>query len=791
MSRLRRVDLGILVALLVCLLAVWPLLSRSGLPQDTDAELHIYRTAELSHVLQGGALYPRWAPDFYFGYGYPIFNYYAPLVYYLGAALGFIPGVSIVLAVRVVFVLGLLAAGTGMFAFVRRHWGARAGLVAAAAYVYAPYIQYVDLYARGVLPESFSLGLFPWVLLAFSAPGPPAPSGGSLRWRLPLAAVLLATLITAHNLLALVLTTMLAGWILWQLVISGRRRPWWLVAALVLGVALSAFFWLPVALEGDAVQLGNVVSDGGHFDFRNHFLSLRELLSPTALLDLGASDPFYRFSLGLLQWPLALAGVIAVTLRRPRRRSPATYFIAAAVLFLLLLLPLSAPIWDHVPLMPFLQFPWRLLGPVAACLAILAGVGVAHLERAAGSRWADRGAAAAVLLFLGLALPLTYPAPWPADFGPTDPASIIQAERRGRWLGTTSTGDFIPASVVVIPPLNEHLVNSYHQAGPIDRVNRITLPAGTTVVQTGDRPLAWTYQIAGDDPFVFRLLHFYFPGWSATLDGVPVAIEPAEPDGLMTIEVPAGSHTLAVRFGDTPPRAVGWAISIAALALLLAGRLLAWRLARRGAEAGHGQSALVTTGPGSTGADQGPGAVDRVSGNRVPSLSLGWLLLPIVLLLFKVALADPLGWFRLHSEGLQALPADQTVFYQVGDDIALIGYDWRPAAPGASAQLTLYWKALRPPQLNYQVFVHLRDAAGSVVAQSDKLNPGDFPARRWPLDRYVRDAHRLDIPIALPPGDYQLAVGLWKMAESERLPVADAAGRPLGDSILLDTITCP
>jgi hypothetical protein len=764
MNSLRRADFGILVALLLCLLAVWPLLSRPGLPPDTDAELHIYRTAELSHLFHGGAVYPRWAPDFYFGYGYPIFNYYAPLVYYLGATLTFLPGVDAVLAVRALFVLGLLLAGTGMFVLVRGHWGARAGLVASAAYVYAPYVQYIDPYARGVLAESFVLGLFPWVLWAFSATGRPGLSSGLVRRRLPLAAGLLAAVVITHNLLALVLAAVVAGWTVWQLAVANRPRPWWLVSAFVLGIALAAFFWLPVALERDAVQLGNLISDGGHFDFRNHFLSLRELLAPTLPLDLGASEPTYRFNLGLLQWPLALIGLLVLARPGSPGRSAATYFALMAALLVLLVLPLSTPLWDRVPLMPFLQFPWRLLGPLAVCLAVLAGVAIAALERAVAPRWASWVAGVVLLLFLGLGMPLTYPAPWPADFGPTDPAAIIQAERRGYWLGTTATGDYLPISVLVIPPPNDQLVESYSRPGPVDRVNRVTLPAGTTVVQTVDRPLAWTYRIDGDQPFVFRLFHFYFPGWTAILNGEPAIIEPAQPDGLMTIQVPPGSHTLTVRFGDTPPRTAAWVISGLAFLLLVA--------------------AGVLYSPRTTGLDPSAAPVWR-------PISPRWLLLPVVVLLLKVALADPLGWFRLQSEGLQAIPADHTVAYQVGDEIALIGYSWRPAERGGTADLTLYWKAVRPPQVNYQVFVHLRDGTGAVVAQSDKLNPGDFPTRRWSLERYVRDAHRFSIPASLPPGDYHLAVGLWKMAEGERLLVLDAAGHPLGDSVLLETIAYP
>ena len=67
------------LVLALALIAAAPFLTRPGLPHHTDAELHVYRAAELGHALRGGAFYPRWAPDFYYGYGYPIFNYYAPL----------------------------------------------------------------------------------------------------------------------------------------------------------------------------------------------------------------------------------------------------------------------------------------------------------------------------------------------------------------------------------------------------------------------------------------------------------------------------------------------------------------------------------------------------------------------------------------------------------------------------------------------------------------------------------------------------------------------------------------
>ncbi len=774
-----RIDTGLVVVLAICLLAIWPFISRPGLPLETDAELHIFRTAELSHLLQGGAVFPRWAPDFYFGYGYPLYNYYASLTYYLGAGLMTLPGVDAVLAVKLVFLLGFIGCGLGIYSFVRTLWGRRSAVVAAAVYLYAPYIQYIDPHARGVLAEFFSFALFPWVLWAFTLPpGASRPDGR----RLSLAALLLAALIYTHNLMALVFTAFLVAWLTWQILARAQaarvssspgeeasprkskqlaqalavHAP--LLLALGLGVALAAFFWLPVVLERDAVQLGNLISNGGHFDFRNHFLSWQELLKPTIFLDLGATDPGFLFNLGVAQWVLGLMGGGSLLWRKGPRRLLGLFFVLAAALLLLLILPVSSPIWGRVPLMPYLQFPWRLLGPVAFCLAVLSGIGVAALERLVGRPKVDWAVAGLVVIVLTLALPLSYPPDWPAEFGPTDPLGIMQRELKGRWLGTTSTGDYVPADVLVVPRPEQQVVESYQAGGAVDRVNRATLPKGTSVRLDRERPLGWVFQVDGDEPFVFRLFHFYFPGWVAILDGEPVDIEPAKPDGFITVMVPAGAHQLEIVFRQTPARTLAWSVSGLALAACL---LVTLWLRKRPAES--------------------------ASPVRQTPVMMSVVWIPLVLMIFKLALADPLGWFRVHSEGLEVEGAQQQVYYELQEEVALIGYDWHTGEPGETARLVLYWKAIGPPLVNYQVFVHLRDGEGAVVAQSDKLNPGDYPTKWWGQDKYVRDVHLLSIPADLAPGVYRLAVGMWVMETGERLSVTDKDGNRLGDSIWLES----
>ena len=76
-------------------------------PQGALA-LVLHRAADKVTILvRGGEFYPRWAPNFFHGYGYPIFNYYAPLTYYLALPVTLMPWFDAVDGVKFVFVMGL------------------------------------------------------------------------------------------------------------------------------------------------------------------------------------------------------------------------------------------------------------------------------------------------------------------------------------------------------------------------------------------------------------------------------------------------------------------------------------------------------------------------------------------------------------------------------------------------------------------------------------------------------------------------------------------------------------
>ncbi len=786
---LRRVDPGFFVVLAIAFIVIWPFVSRASLPVETDAELHIFRLHELGLLVRGGDYYPRWAPNFYHGYGYPIFNYYAPLAYYVGLLFELWPFWDAVVAVKAGFIIGLLAAALGMYGFVRDNWGRGPGFVAAAVYVYAPYVQYVDPHARGVLPESLSLGIFPLALWALDRL---RKGGGARVW--VTAVLLTAAVILSHNLMGMLFFGLLCAWAVWQMVCSRvtfqvsrithhassshpltpspqrLRRPHLLIfAALLLGLGVAAFFWLPVLLERNAVTLNTLIGQGGNYDFRTHFLSVQEMLASSLRLDWGASEPAFRFNLGVMQWVMAVLAVALLLLRRLQQGEQVLFFVLALVGLLFLMSPVSTRVWEALPFMAFFQFPWRLLGAAAAMCAVLAGAATdGLLQEGQGRRYVKEWLTAVlVTLTIILGLPMSQPAPW-GDFGEVNTLRMSLIENTGRWLGTTSTADYVPATVDVVPGRKGNVVGGVADGKPMDRVNWDVLPPEATLETQVIRPLHTRYILDTPTKLWFRLYLFDFPGWEVRIDGSPVKTELGRPDGFIVVPVPAGRHVIDVEFGTTPARTAANVLTAVSLVLMA---FVAWQLGR-----GRWRAADVSQLP--------PIVPPRLA-------RPDWLTVAVVLAVTAVSilLLEPTGVLHYSSSGLAAEPAATDLMANFGEQIALIGYTARrqTAVPGDIVPLELYWKALNRLDINFQVFVHVLSPDGVLVAQSDKLNPGEFPTRRWSLDAYVRDEHYLALPLDLPPGEYHVTAGLWVQSEGWRLPLL-VDGLQVGDNVELFTL---
>ena len=90
--------------------------------------------------------------------------------------------------------------------------------------------------------------------------------------------------------------------------------------------------------------------------------------------------------------------------------------------------------------------------------------------------------------------------------------------------------------------------------------------------------------------------------------------------------------------------------------------------------------------------------------------------------------------------------------------------------PGSDHTVLLRWYAAESVGTDYTVFLHLRDAAGQLVAQADGPPlDGWYPTSQWTAGEWVTDAHTFALPADTPPGNYRLVAGLYDPATGARL----------------------
>ena len=246
-----------------------------------------------------------------------------------------------------------------------------------------------------------------------------------------------------------------------------------------------------------------------------------------------------------------------------------------AGLMIALTVPNSLPLWNLLRPLHYLQFSWRLLGPIAACLAIVGGANGLWLERLGGRL--QTGASALLLAVpIVTSTPLLYmPEGWRVNELDTSLAAWHE-EKALELLSTTATSEFLPRDVHVDPGPTGRLLADYADGYPVDKLNHAGLPPGSTARLLHNSPQAQEWQIDASRDFIAEVYTFYWAGWRAEIDGQAVALRPSEHHGLITFALPAGNHRVHVFLGSTPARDLAAWISLLSL-LLVAGGVIALR----------------------------------------------------------------------------------------------------------------------------------------------------------------------------------------------------------------------
>ena len=795
---------------LLGLVAIQPLLKPSMTCSD-DGGHYLVRFVELDHCLRQGNPWPRWTPDLVYGYGYPLFNFFPPLSFY-PAEFFHLLGLSFAGAWNAALALYILLAGMTMYLLVKDIFGETAAWVAAVAYMYAPYQLYNAL-NRGNLGEALALPLLPLILWAFRR----LIIRDQIRY-LALSALSYAALILTHNVISLVFTPFLLLYVVALWLLKKRRTPKSLLligAALLLALGLSACFWLPAFFEKQWVKIHLAFTPAG-MNYRYNFLSLGELLSPPIPVHTSLMNPAPPRSLGLAQLALALLAVagwwgfedkwiqncskgiakspLVVWIWRSRlskngsaenreKRFNVLFFFLVLISLMFMGLPQSLAVWDHLPLLEYVQFPFRFLGIASLAAALLSGAAI-HLLSSRLTFYVSRLVKRPLLiagviilvvevLIIAFSLPWLYPRYCYATEG-LSIANLAQLERGLGVIGATSAGEYLPVWVKEAP--SESGMEAMYRAGaPIERLEPSSLPEGTVIKSAEYGLTSADILIENSQPFRAVFNTFYFPGWRAYVNGKQVPIVPTEHYGLISFEVPAGESNLQVRFQDTSLRLAAKALSAFSALVILVLEIRYWRL-DIGRSAGEGRN------------------TEYAIRNTL------WVLqgaLAVVLLLTKVAYIDRHdNWFRRSGfDGAQVEGVQTPLEVNFDGEMTLLGYDLRPATveAGATFRLDLYWKAQRRLDAEYSAYARLKDARSNLWSPKDSSRPGgyrDYPATTtWPLDEYAQDSYQMLVLPGTPPGEYDLVVGAFSKATLEELDVLDEQGRTAGASLVVGKLT--
>ena len=599
MTRIKGLDINIVLVVLLSAFAIAPLFQPGFFWGAHDARHSVYFLYEFDSSVQDGVLYPRWSSDITFGYGYPLFNIYSPLAFYLGEALHLL-GLDLVSAIKMVFALGFVLSGVTMYLFVRRLMGSRAGLVAGLVYVYVPY-HISDVYVRGALAESVALVFFPLILWCFyetvERPRVLALVGAGVSY---------AGLVFSHNGLLMLFSPFLGIYLVflvlsrwWQdlqrIPASGRRRlirsggalarrAWMPLAALLLGVGLSAVFWLPMAVEFKFVRLDQWL--GGYYDYRDDFVYFFQFFSPSwgyGLSRPGAHDqlPFQIGAVPVVLSILSLAVVLRIKNQVQRRML--VFFQAAAVIIAFLMLTVSTRFWELLPIVIFAQFPWRLLALMMPCVAFLAGSVVA----VAGGKEKPTGAIATLAL-VGLVLLGSYAYLSPQIIEPAEGPVSLAGMMRFMQSSDQMTGSVAwTHEVPTWSAFADHVIGEGQAPDLKVDLESLPRPRRRLAVDLQDSSTTsqelWVHA-EEEGRIIFNI--FYYPGWRCyILEGREGSIAeelevlPHGSLGRVSVWVPIGEYYLLLRFEDTPIRVVGRYLSILSLLLVLG--VLGWEAYRR------------------------------------------------------------------------------------------------------------------------------------------------------------------------------------------------------------------
>ncbi len=536
------------------------------------------RIDQMTKALSNGQFPVRLVGDLGYGFGYPLFNFYAPFPYYAGAIFN-LAGFDVISSTKIMFGIGILLSGVTMFFLVREIAGVTGGMVSAVLYMYAPY-HAVDIYVRGAVGEFYGLGFLPLILLGiikilrpfYSSSDPEVISeesrslirDSSRRARTIKQGILIeslgfAAVLLSHNILGMITGYFLvAGLIIYlgYLLVSRNKLStfYFLLSTFILGFGLSAFFSLPAIVEKKYTRVEELTSRGSNF--QNHFVYLDQLWnSPWGFAGSAPGrDDGMSFIIGKIHLILGLSSLMVLFYLQKKKKINKLLLTTYYLLFIILLISIflmlepSKFIWKILPGFSFIQYPWRFLSFTAFSLSFISSLLLIPFKKSA------KVILSILMIIFTILLNIKYFSP--KEYLPTVPQDYTSSENL-RYKISKISDEYLPKEFTPPKTYLEIPDSSLSEDSSLQIIETIK-----------DTPTEKTYLIDSKEAGLKLTNIAYFPGWKVFYsENLEAGTENV--NGRLAFYTFPNKYIVTFKFTNTPIRLFANTISLFSLFLLV------------------------------------------------------------------------------------------------------------------------------------------------------------------------------------------------------------------------------
>ncbi len=594
-----------------------------------DFEYHAVISKHFSAQMWQGEWYPRWLPNANANFGSPTFFFYAPIPYYftsLFSPLAHDYSMSSCRELNLSSLLALVASGLTAYLWLKEIVPKNSAAIASLVYMVWPYHLAVDLYVRFAFAEYWSFVWMP-LILYFSI-----KIVKGTRLNIIGLAISVALLALTHLPSFIIFMTVPIGY---ALSIANRNQRKIVLArmglALILAIGLSAIYWLPAMTTQESISINDLFAKG--LNYKNNFL----FTGPK----LGHAKNFWRH----LEFLTVLTGGLAICAWKTTEqhseaiaRHERNYWMIVAMISFFMTLPLSQFIWDALPLIRTVQFPWRFntvltiatvglfalaisrlnaqlninnifsslisqhlllrTSYVATIIFLLIAIQILPLQKKI-TFWESRNTVLSLFLIAILLLGIAFSRK-PINFSSHKFLSIGFLLTLTILLG----GQLYGVKYVFLTPSNNNdiarlaISMGAHEHRPhgvpekiftTDGLAKLSQDFNGVKVDSGQasllikkwQPRRIVLQLQAATNTELSIHQFYYPGWTAKRQGSSQSLPiHASESGILKISAPAGNYVAAITLNAVMQELIGQIISaVSAIATL--GLVFIWRSDRR------------------------------------------------------------------------------------------------------------------------------------------------------------------------------------------------------------------